>query len=137
MDPRVIGEPTGPARSGRPDDWLRDAVLRTAMPAGDISKILEPQNVGHRIKARFLATRPQRRVQRPARKDHAILGAMRELDALGGTGEDHRMVTDHRAATQRRKADIAGRTWPGHAVAATRRAFRQIDTTPFGRRTAE
>ena len=27
-----IGEPTGPAQLGRPDDRLRDAVLRTAMP---------------------------------------------------------------------------------------------------------
>jgi len=30
-----IGEPTGPARSGRPDDKLRDTVLRTAMPGGE------------------------------------------------------------------------------------------------------
>ena len=35
MDHRVTGEPTGPARSGRPDDKLRDAVLRAAMPGGD------------------------------------------------------------------------------------------------------
>jgi hypothetical protein len=32
----VIGKPTGSARSGRPDDKLRDADLRTAMPGGDL-----------------------------------------------------------------------------------------------------
>jgi hypothetical protein len=34
-DGRVIGEPTGPREVARPDDRLRDAVLRTAMPGGD------------------------------------------------------------------------------------------------------
>ena len=35
VDARNIGEPTGPARSGRSDDRLRDAVLRTAMCGHD------------------------------------------------------------------------------------------------------
>src|ERR1700741_1360351 len=34
-DVRHMGEPTGPARSGRPDDKLRDAVLRAALAGHD------------------------------------------------------------------------------------------------------
>src|SRR5215813_11458696 len=43
----AIGEPMGPARSGRPDDRLRDAVPRTAMRRHDrfanVTKRLAPQ----------------------------------------------------------------------------------------------
>ena len=34
-DGRDIGEPTGPREVARPDDGLRDAVLRQAMPGHD------------------------------------------------------------------------------------------------------
>ena len=33
--------------------------------------------------------RPHRRLQRAVREDHAILGLVRNLDALVGAGEDH------------------------------------------------
>ena len=34
-------------------------------------------------------------MQRAAGEDHAVLGAMHELDALGGSGEDDTVLADH------------------------------------------
>ena len=54
---------------------------------------------------------------------------MHELDALGWSGEDDGVVTDDGAAAQRGKADVAGATRAGDAIAAAHRALREIDAT--------
>ena len=54
-------------------------------------------------RARASAARPQRRLERAAREDHAVLGAMDELDALGRAGEDHVVLADHAC----RRASVA------------------------------
>ena len=56
--------------------------------------------------ARFAATK-LRRAQRAGREVLPRRRAMRELDALAGAGEDHRVLADDVAAAQRREADRA------------------------------
>src|SRR6185437_10259179 len=100
-------------------------------------KILEPEHVGHGIKPRLLATRPQRRMQRTTREDHAVLSLVHELDALGRPGENHAVLADHAAAAQRGEADIARLARAGVAVAARNLMLVEIDAAPFRRRAAE
>ena len=76
-------------------------------------------------------------MQRAAREDHAVLGLVHELDALGGAGKDHAVFADHAAAAQIRKTDIAGMARAGIAVAAAHRILVEIDAAAFRRRAAK
>jgi hypothetical protein len=82
--------------------WLRARATTGVSPrnASRFSDIVQPQDVGHRIKAGLLAARPMCGVQRAARENHAILGAVRKLYALGRPGKNRRMLADDRAAAQ-------------------------------------
>ena len=62
---------------------------------------------------------------------------MHKLDALCRPGEDHTVVADYRAATQRGKADIAGAAHAGVAVTRTHRALLEVDTAALRRRAPE
>src|SRR5262249_28755262 len=90
----------------------------------------EAQHVGHGVEARLFAVRPQRRLHRTIREDQAVLGVMRQDEALRGTGEDHAVVARGRAAAQGRKADVAGPPRAGMAVAAASRMLFKLDATP-------
>ena len=115
----------------KPKEMTGTSLLRKSL------EVLQPQHIGHRIKPGLLVARPERRVQRAAREDHAVLGAVHQLDPLGGPGEDHAVLADHGAAAQRRKADVARLARAGLAVAAARRMRREIDAAAFRRRAAE
>src|SRR4030095_11127884 len=95
-------------------------------------EVAEPEHVGHRIKPGLLALGPHRCPQCTVREDHAILGAVRQLDALMGTGKDHAVIAGDGAAAQRRKADVAGLPGTGIAVAAPRRMFPERDFSALG-----
>ena len=45
-------------------------------------------------------------MQGAARKDHAILGLVREFHALGRAGKDHAVLAHNGSATQGRKTDV-------------------------------
>ena len=74
-----------------------------------IARSGEAEHVAHRIEAGLAAVRPERRPHRAAREDRAVLGMVRQRDALARAGQDDRMVADDRAAAQRGKADRACR----------------------------
>ena len=82
--------------------WLRAPATTGVSPRNTscFSDIVQPQDVGHRIKAGLLAARPMCGVQRAARENHAILGAVRKLYALGRPGKNRRMLADDRTAAQ-------------------------------------
>ena len=52
---------------------------------------------------------------------------MPKLNPLRGTGEDHVMLADYRAAAQCRETDVAGLSGAGMAVARPHRALAEID----------
>ena len=56
---------------------------------------------------------------------------------LALAGEDDAMIADHRAAAQRREADVADAARAGQAVTAARRMVLERDAAAFSRRFAE
>src|ERR1700687_4637372 len=98
------------------------------------SNVAKSEHVGHRIKSRLLRARPEGRVQRAARENHAVLGLVHQFDALGGPGKNHAVLADHAAAAQGRKADIARLARAGVAVAAFYRMLVELDAAAFRRR---
>src|ERR1041385_6340368 len=91
------------------------------------SEILQSQHIRHRIEPGLLALGPERRGERAAGEDHAVLGAVYELDALGGSRGDYPVLAHPRAAAQRRKADVAHLARAGLAIAAALGMAREID----------
>src|SRR5947207_6256597 len=87
----------------------------------------QAEHVVHGIRPRWLAARPQRRLDAAAGEDHAVFRPVDELDALGGTGEDHAVLARHGAAAHRDKTDIARLARPGVAVAPAIRARGKLD----------
>ena len=79
----------------------------------------------------FSASRPERRLERATREDHAVFGAVDQFDALRRARKDHAVLADHAAAAQRREADAADGSRTGLAVAAAVRALREIDAAAF------
>src|SRR5688572_227663 len=77
----------------------------------------QPKHVAHGVEAGLPALRPERCLDRASGKDAAVLGAMRERDALAGTGEEYLVLADHGPAAQRGEADRALRPHTGVAVA--------------------
>src|SRR5262249_31770784 len=80
---------------------------------------LQAQHVRHVVKSRAFGGDPARRADDAAGEDLPAAGAVRELDALGGSREHHRVLARDVAATQCGEADIAGPARPGVAVAHT------------------
>src|SRR6202047_1821284 len=70
-------------------------------------EITKPEHIGHRIEAGLLITRPECRLDGALREHGAVLGAMRQFDALHGTRKNHAVVAGDGAAAQRGKTDIA------------------------------
>src|SRR6266700_49289 len=116
--------------------WRRSTSSRSVI-IRSLSKITQAENIGHRIESRFPPPRPQRRLERPAGEDHAVLRLVHELETLGRAGKDHAMVADHGAAAQRRKSDVARAARAGLPVATSHRALGKIDAAPLGGGAAE
>src|SRR5205814_958915 len=94
--------------------------------------IIEAENVGHGIEAGLMTARPERRPERAARKNNAVLRPVHELQPLGGAGEDHAVVADHAAAAQRGETDTAGTAVAGIAGPPQHRTLRDIDAAAPG-----
>src|SRR5262249_4932616 len=114
-----------------------DRRLAAAPAAVEPSNVAQAEHVGHRVEPWRAATRPQCRTHGAAGEDHPVLGPMVELDALSRPREDHCVIAHPRAAAQRGKADIAGATRAGMAVAAALGALIEIDPAALRRRAAE
>ena len=61
-----------------------------------------------------------------------VFGMVRKRDAFVRTGKDHAVIADNGAAPQRSKADIAGPSRSGKAIAAARRALLERDLAAGG-----
>ena len=91
------------------------------------SEVATAEHVGHGVVAGLLVARPQRRPDRAASEEAAVLGLVSKLDALDRAGEDDRVLADDGAAAQGREADVAGRrapVWPSRE--RTARSFSAI-----------
>src|SRR5712671_7407375 len=135
--PRESGASSNPRRIR----WLLDRPLSRAMTPLRIknppsSHIRQPKHVGHGIQARLAVSPPQRRLEGSTGKDHAVLCLVDEFDAFVRSGKDHTVVANGRAATQARKADVAGLAGAGVAVADADRMLRKIDVAARSRRCA-
>src|SRR5215468_3823337 len=81
----ALAEPTGPARSGRPDDRLRDAVLRMAMRGHDDSIKSHRAPQGEAVKRSLSrADVTRRRSGRPLSGVLPIIGVIFGLGLLAG-----------------------------------------------------
>src|SRR6185436_4381819 len=98
------------------------------------SEPVEAKNIGHGVIARLLVEAPEGRLDCAAGEDAPVLGAMRQLQALAGACENHRMLADHGAAAKRRKADVAGIARAGMPVAAAHGAVLKRNLAAFRRR---
>src|SRR6202521_5197046 len=78
----------------------RDDDSKKSHLALDVAK---SEHVGHRIKPRLLAMRPQRRLQRAMREQDAVLGVVRQREAFVGAGKNHAVIAGGGAAAQRGK----------------------------------
>src|SRR5690606_38881627 len=87
----------------------------------------EAKNVAHRVEAGLLAVCPQRRFDRPMRKELAIFGMVGQDDALASAGQNHRVIADYRTAPQRGKADRAFLAWAGVTIANPHALLGKID----------
>src|SRR5258708_14194038 len=81
------------------------------------------EHVVHRVKAGFLALSPARGGERAPCENHAVFGAMGQLDPLEGSGQRHNMVANHGAAAQGGETDppvisCAGRSLAPSALMA-------------------
>src|SRR5215472_10590158 len=98
----------------------------------EVSRARQTQNVGDAVEAGLLALAPARRGNRAMREDRTIFRDVRQHQALARSGEDHIVVADHRAASQRSKADRALGSWSRLAVAAAHGMAFEGDAAAFG-----
>ena len=99
------------------------------MPSG----LTQAEYIGHRIQSRMLLARPQRRADRAASEDHAVLGPVGNLDALRWSSKDHGVIAHYRAPAQRGKADVAGPARAGVTVTASHGMLGKIDSSALSR----
>src|SRR5689334_695670 len=114
---------------------LKAGLLASRSTAG--SDLAEAEHVHHRIEARLAALAPERRPERAAGEDGAVLRAMGDLDPLAGAGEDHAVVPHDRAAPQAGEADVAGAPGSRDAVASPRRVGGEVDAPSARSRLAQ
>src|SRR5262245_1294140 len=130
------GNPCATAAPAKPIDTMRGSRTRvvitiSAMPLQRLPR--KPENIAHRVETGLLSLSPARRSHRPAREDHAVFRAMRQLDPLIGAGQRHRVIADHRSAAQRRESDRAVGAHAGVAVAGANLMLAQRHATALGR----
>src|SRR6516165_12210450 len=82
-------------------------------------EIGQPEHVRHRVESGFLAARPRRGLHRTLREHGAVLGPVREFDALHGPCKDHAVISGDGAAAQGCETDIATAARASQAIAAS------------------
>src|SRR5690606_5930367 len=93
--------------------------------------VVESEYVDHGIKPGGMLSGPEYVTGRAIDKDRAILGAVAQLDAIAGPGQDHRMIAHHRAAAQSGNTVSAGLAWPGMAIADPHRMGLEGNRAPL------
>ena len=76
-------------------------------------------------------------MKRAAGEQRPVLGMVAQNDPLALAGEDDAVIADHRAAAQRREADVARAPRAGQAVTAARRMVLERNAAPLSRRFAK
>src|SRR5579872_6685223 len=97
--------PADDAAGGSGDDAIGGAhAAYISSPPPRVNR-LQPQHLLHAVKAGRLADQPTRGAHRALGIDRPVAGAVRQFQPLADAGEDHLVVADRIAATQRGKAD--------------------------------
>src|SRR5581483_1463635 len=97
----------------------------------------EAEHIGHGIEPGLLASAPEGRTDGAVREQRPVGGPVCQFDPLAFAGKDHRVLADHGAATQRRKADVTALPRTGMPVAAPHRVLLEVDAASVRRRLAE
>src|ERR1700677_1228740 len=132
----------GGAPSERPPALkIRSRLFRArilTMPAPTVhalvakASLLKTKHVFHAVKSRRTARQPRRGEKGAAREHHAVMGPMRELDALAVPGQHRRVLPDHIAGAQRGEADASRPPRPGAALPLEYREWLQLRAARAG-----